>query len=243
MSVLPYSLAGSVFAQIKAKHPNADIQETTYRYYHKLTATSLPFNLNLVTGTGSLQPGEHFISTNDGAVLYRGSIALVKVDTKSKGNINNYPSYCYPDLSVFDGAADVTQTPATQTEAGCLESIYNGGHIQLKANSTILLDRLSTERFRSVPITQSAAGTEHASYNGETPQMVAFVQPQILTGKDTLEVIVSHGSGADLSQIGGGPDDENYLVITFDAFVLKNYAQSVTSGNLTQALQHSTTGR
>jgi hypothetical protein len=73
--------------------------------------------------------------------------------------------------------------------------------------------------------------------------MVDIIQPQVLTGKDTIELIVSASPGADTSQIGGSGGSENFLVIEFAAFVLKNYAQSVTSGNLHQALStHSTAG-
>ncbi|MGH1339285.1 MAG: hypothetical protein ACRBFS_24415 [Aureispira sp.] len=246
MVTLPITRAGSVYAQVKAKFPNADIQETSYRYYYKLTPTSLPFNLNLTAGTGQHQPGENYISLNDGTVLYAMAMALVKVNTKALGNVNNYASYSYPDLEIFNGPA--VSPPGggldSPTEAECLESIYHGGNIQLKANSTILLDYLSTKRFRRVPIVQSDPGALQASYNQETPQMVDIIQPQVLTGKDTLELIISPGSGADLSQIGGVVDTENYLVIDFDAFVLKNYATSVTSGNLDKVVQaHSMPGR
>lgn len=221
-NILPVSHEGAVRAMVRDKFPNGDIQRTTYRYTHKLTANNATRNFDLVNGNGTRQPGERYINSNDTVVLFALKVGIAKVDDALHGNINNAITYTYPDPLIFSEVG----TPPEQPEAAALMAVYNGD-LQLKIDTDILLESYKLYRHYQAPVTQKNS-VEVPSYNTETSGYVDLVHPQILPGDRTLELIFAPGSGADLTHIGGKSGTSNFLVIEFDAYVVKGGASRVT---------------
>ena len=241
-NILPIDAESSVLAKLRKIYgPAANIQQGYIRLEKVLTQSSTSENFTLGEGrsNGNKRPLENFLSQSDNFVPVYMRIGLQKEFFTENGNNGNEPLYSYPDLQVFSGAA---ASPAL-SEAQALEGIYSG-NLSLKSNTYEVVNKMSLERFRRVPITQtgsdanvtSAIATLQASSGDIFEGFVKLPIVPIFEGKKRNEFNFSYAQGADATNIGytDVESDRNILVFTLWGFLVRNASEPASVSELTR---------
>lgn len=225
--VLPVTREEGILAKLQGIFgKEAQIQEGDIRVEHVLATNDVQHRFNLNGDGVNKRPLEVFIGRNDLVVMYKMKVALNKVNNTGVGGSTaatsgNSPDYTYSDKNVFNVAATATNV----SEAQALNAIY-AGNITMKSNTVEVLNQMQLRRFYIVPETQFSATTS-AQLNEDG--YVDFVQPYILSGRDTNIMEFEPAAGADTEQIGGEDGTSNILVFAYKVFVIRNGAQALTT--------------
>ena len=216
---------------------NANIQQGFIRLEKPLTSTSVDETFTFGAGqqSGVKRPLERFLSTNDIFVALHLGVFVQKEIDGLDGNNGNAVNYPYPDLETFNTAVAGT----SQSEANCLESIYNGT-ISLKSNTYEVVDRLSLQQYRATPETQYYAGSTTAgdvipAQQASLGQVGAGFCPlhtvPVFEGKKRNELIFQHAPGSDVAQIEG-TSSKNVLVFQMLGYLVRNASEAATIAEL-----------
>jgi hypothetical protein len=242
-NILPIDAESSVLAKLRKIYgPAANIQQGYIRLEKVLTQSSTSENFTLGEGrsNGNKRPLENFLSQSDNFVPVYMRVGIQKEFYTELGNNGNEPVYSYPDLQVFSG---VGVSPAL-SEAQALEGIYSG-NLGLKSNTYEVVNRMSLERFRRVPQTQTGSDANttapavkklQASSGEIFEGFVKLPIVPIFEGKKRNEFNFTFAQGADATNIGytDVEEDRNILVFTLWGFLVRNASEPASVSELTR---------
>jgi hypothetical protein len=242
-NILPIDAESSVLAKLRKIYgPAANIQQGYIRLEKVLTQSSTSENFTLGEGrsNGNKRPLENFLSQSDNFVPVYMRVGIQKEFYTELGNNGNEPVYSYPDLQVFSG---VGVSPAL-SEAQALEGIYSG-NLGLKSNTYEVVNRMSLERFRRVPQTQTGSDANttvpavaklQASSGEIFEGFVKLPIVPIFEGKKRNEFNFTFAQGADATNIGytDVEADRNILVFTLWGFLVRNASEPASVSELTR---------
>lgn len=239
-NILPIDAESSVLAKLRKIYgPAANIQQGYIRLEKVLTQSSTSENFTLGEGrsNGNKRPLENFLSQSDNFVPVYMRVGIQKELYTNYGNNGNEPLYTYPDLQAFSGAG---VAPAL-SEAEALEGIWSG-NLSLKSNTYEVVNKMSLERFRRVPITQTnsqdngAVKALQASSGDIFEGFVKLPIVPIFEGKKRNEFNFSYGQGCDATNIGftDVEADRNILVFTLWGFLVRNASEPASVSELTR---------
>lgn len=217
---------------------NAQLQQTSLRFEHVLTANNVAKKFNFTGNNQNNRPNEIFLGQNDAVVLYAQRIGVQKVNNAggfTAAASGNSPVYTYPDKTIFNDAAVAPNV----SEADALMAIWNGT-TSLKTNTIELQNVQELSRFYRANQTQVTAATQ-AQLNA-----LGFVDidmPPIISGRDTTILDFVPAVGADLALIGGAANTTNVLVIQYEAIVARNAAQPATWNELVDIMRELAPGQ
>lgn len=242
-NILPIDAESSVLAKLRKIYgPAANIQQGYIRLEKVLTQSSTSENFTLGEGrsNGNKRPLENFLSQSDNFVPVYMRVGIQKEFYTELGNNGNEPVYSYPDLSVFSGAG---VAPAL-SEAQALEGIYSG-NLGLKSNTYEVVNKMSLERFRRVPQTQTGSDANttapavkklQASSGEIFEGFVKLPIVPIFEGKKRNEFNFTYAQGSDATNIGftDTEADRNILVFTLWGFLVRNASEPASVSELTR---------
>lgn len=241
-NILPIDAESSVLAKLRKIYgPAANIQQGYIRLEKILTQSSTSENFTLGEGrsNGNKRPLENFLSQSDNFVPVYMRVGLQKEFYTELGNNGNEAVYSYPDLQVFSGAG---VAPAL-SEAQALEGIYSG-NLSLKSNTYEVVNKMSLERFRRVPKTQTGSANSvltgvkqlQASSGEIFEGFVKLPIVPIFEGKKRNEFNFTYAQGADATNIGytDVEADRNILVFTLWGFLVRNASEPASVSELTR---------
>jgi hypothetical protein len=241
-NILPIDAESSVLAKLRKIYgPAANIQQGYIRLEKILTQSSTSENFTLGEGrsNGNKRPLENFLSQSDNFVPVYMRVGIQKEFYTELGNNGNEPVYSYPDLQVFSGAA---VSPAL-SEAQALEGIWSG-NLGLKSNTYEVVNKMSLERFRRVPQTQTGSDSNvttgvkalQASSGEIFEGFVKLPIVPIFEGKKRNEFNFTFAQGSDATNIGytDSEADRNILVFTLWGFLVRNASEPASVSELTR---------
>ena len=170
-AVIPgHGFRRSFYNYLKAKwepaHTGVIIQESFLRSDVLLgTASSYTFSVNESDGANvnglTILPTTQRINQNDVFEACEWALVVWNQNTKDSTPYSTRRLYTYPNPNVFTGGA-----VAGVTEADAIESLYNGGTLNVKVGTTTLIQNLDTFRFLRVPTSQEGTVTAAAEDTG-----------------------------------------------------------------------------
>lgn len=225
-TILPTTRKGGILKKLRRAYGNsANIQPSFIRVEKVLTPTNIAETFTLKNGAknqGGQRPLENFLSESDVFVATNMGVFVQAVVSGLEGNNGNSVNYPYPDLAAFPTAATATN----QSQAACLEGIYNGT-LSIKANSYEVVDNMSLLNYRVAPETQSSATTQASTGTLTGAGMPELWLVPVFEGQKKNELRFEPAQGADFAQIVGAFESV-VLVFHLDGFVVRNAAESAT---------------